>query len=46
MRGDGKIRLAGRVDKYRTSGRDRDRGCHCMLIVYGFRGSARMEKEY
>lgn len=46
MRGDGEIRFAESVDKYRTRGRGRDRGCHCMLIADGFRGSARMEKEY
>lgn len=45
MGGDGEIRFAGSVDKYRTRGRGRDRGCHCMLIVDGFRGSARMGKE-
>lgn len=46
MRGDGEIRFAESVDKYRTRGRGRDRGCHCMLIADGFRVSARMEKEY
>lgn len=46
MRGDGEIRFAGSVDKYRTRGGGRDRGCHYMLIVDGFRGSARTEKEY